>query len=263
MDDQLAPVIEKVLSIAIWIVGAIYFLESLDINITTLLAGISIGGLAIALAAQDTVKNFFGSIMIFVDKPFQIGDWINFDNVDGTVEEVGLRSTRIRTFANSVTTIPNGALADKVINNMGLRKYRRFKTEIGITYDTPPEKVDAFVIGIRAIIQAHPTTRKDYFEVHLNSFGASSINILLYCFFEAPNWTEELSGRHEIMYAIILLANDLGVEFAFPTQTIHLTKTKKSENDTDLKKTYDKINDYFESNRLRTKPDKIKPLGGA
>ena len=93
----------------------------------------------------------------------------NFDDVDGTVEEVGVRSTRIRTFANSVVYVPNGMLADKVVNNMGLRQYRRFKTELGVTYNTPPSKLDLFVKGVREIIKKHPTTRKDYFEVHLNS----------------------------------------------------------------------------------------------
>lgn len=269
MDDQLIPVAQKIVILVIWTLGLLYILESLDINITALLAGISIGGLAIALAAQDTVKNFFGSIMIFLDKPFQIGDWVNFDEGDGTVEEVGLRSTRIRTFANSVVYIPNGKLADKVINNMGLRKYRRFKTDIGITYDTDPRAIDAFIEGIRAVIMTHPTTRKDYFEVHLNSFGTSSINILLYCFFEAPDWTAELRGRHDIMFGIMILAKDLGVEFAFPTQTVHLesmpaqkTEPKFKPKEHNLNKSMKKINDYFKETESEARKDKFRPLGG-
>lgn len=269
MDDQLIPVLQKIVILIIWSLGILYILESLDINITALLAGISIGGLAIALAAQDTVKNFFGSIMIFLDKPFQVGDWVNFDEGDGTVEEVGLRSTRIRTFANSVVYVPNGKLADKVINNMGLRKYRRFKTDIGITYDTDPNAMDAFIEGIRAIIMTHPTTRKDYYEVHLNSFGASSINILLYCFFEAPDWTAELRGRHDIMFGIMLLAKDLGVEFAFPTQTLHvesmpakMTEPKFKPQDHNLNASLEKINNYFKETQAEARKDKFRPLGG-
>ncbi|MEL6123012.1 MAG: mechanosensitive ion channel family protein [Bacteroidota bacterium] len=222
LDDQLLPVLHKLASIVIWSIGIIAILDYLDVNVTALLAGISIGGLALALAAQDTVKNLFGSIMIFLDKPFQIGDWISFGGVDGTVEEVGVRSTRIRTFANSITYVPNGKLADSVVDNMGLRVYRRFKTDIGITYDTPPDRIDQFVEGIREIIRRHPQTRKDYFEVHLNSFGASSINILLYMFFEVPSWTEELRSKHQVLHAIIMLAHRLDVRFAFPTQTVHI-----------------------------------------
>lgn len=268
LDDQLLPVLSRIVSIIIWAIGILYILEFLDINVTALLAGISIGGLAIALAAQDTVKNFFGSIMIFLDRPFQIGDWIHFDDVDGTVEEVGVRSTRIRTFANSVVYVPNGMLADKVVNNMGLRQFRRFKTELGVTYNTAPKKIDLFVKGVQEIIKRHPTTRKDYFEVHLNSFGTSSINILLYCFFEAKDWTAELKGRHEIMYAILLLADEIGVSFAFPSQSIYIEPTAANDREeaTEMDKKLDnsllKIETYFR-NKLDTSSDsKIKPLGG-
>ncbi len=272
LDDQLLPVVEKLVIIIIWSFGIIYVLDYLDVNVTALLAGISIGGLALALAAQDTVKNFFGSIMIFLDRPFQIGDWIHFKDVDGTVEEVGIRSTRIRTFANSLTYVPNAILADSIVDNMGLRVYRRFKTEIGITYDTKPEIIENFVEGIREIIKMHPTTRKDYFEVHLNSFGDSSINILIYMFFQAPSWTDELSGKHEVLYAIIKLADQLGVRFAYPTQTLHIEEMPKpgsstvpkpqtsKESSENLKEVLNQIQNYFAKDR--ESGDKIKPIGG-
>jgi len=272
LDDQLLPVVEKLVVIFIWAFGIIYILDYLDVNVTALLAGISIGGLALALAAQDTVKNFFGSIMIFLDRPFQIGDWIHFNGVDGTVEEVGIRSTRIRTFANSLTYVPNALLANSVVDNMGLRVYRRFKTDIGITYDTKPEIIDQFVQGIREIIKMHPTTRKDYFEVHLNGFGTSSINILIYMFFQAPSWTDELRGKHEVLYAIIKLADKLGVRFAFPTQTLHIEEMpiagnsttprpqNQNESDTNLNAVLSEIKDYFEVDRGNE--EKFKPLGG-
>jgi MscS family membrane protein len=232
MDDQLLPVLQKISSFIIWTIGLAYVFSTLNVNITALLAGLSIGGLALALAAQDTVKNFFGSVMIFIDKPFQIGDWIHFDNVDGVVEEVGVRSTRIRTFANSLVYVPNAKLADATIDNMGLRTFRRYKTEIGVTYDTPPEVINVFVLGIKQIIKTHPTTKKDNFEVCLNSFGSSSLNILVYCFFEASAWSDELKARHQIIYAIIKLANDLGVRFAFPTQTLHIEEFPEKKSDT-------------------------------
>ena len=160
--------------------------------------------------------------MIFLDKPFQIGDRISFNGVDGMVEEVGFRSTRVRTFANSLVYVPNGKLADMVIDNYGLRKYRRFNPSIGITYDTPPALIKKFVEGLDQIIAKHPATRKDSWEVRFNSMSDSSLNILFYTFFDVPDWTSELKAREEILMAIVGLAEELGVRFAFPTSTIHV-----------------------------------------
>lgn len=222
LDDQLVPIVQGILQTVVLIGGVIQFLRILDVNVTALLAGLSIGAVAIGLAAKDTVANVFGSLMIFLDKPFQIGDWINYSGMDGTVEKVGIRATRVRTFANSLVYIPNGHLTNSTINNYGLRVYRRFKTTISITYDTPPLLIEKFVQGLRDIVLNHPDTRKDYYEIHLNDFGSSSLNILFYIFFSVPSWSDELKGRHEVMLAIIQLAKELGVRFAFPTSTLHI-----------------------------------------
>lgn len=222
LDDQLVPLVKKSLKVFVVIIGVLIILQNLNFNITALLAGISIGGLALALAAQDTVKNLFGSLMIFIDRPFQIGDWVNFNGVDGTVEEVGFRSTRVRTFANSLVSVPNGQVADTAIDNFGLRTYRRFKTSISLTYDTPPDLIDAYVKGLREIVKSHPLTRKDYYEIHMNNMGAHSLDILFYIFFEVPSWSDELKARHEVILQAIRLADELDVRFAFPTQTLHV-----------------------------------------
>jgi len=222
LDDQLIPLLRKTLKLFVVIIGILFILQNLEVDITILLASLSIGGLAFALAAQDTIKNFFGSIMIFVDRPFQIGDLIVSEGISGTVEEVGFRSTRIRTFHNSLISIPNGRLADKTIDNLGMRVYRRFKTNISVTYDTPPDMLEAFTEGLRQIAKQHPKTRKDYYEIHLNDMADSSLNILFYIFFKVPNWSEELKARHQIILAIINLADELGIRFAFPTETIHI-----------------------------------------
>jgi len=222
MDDQLVPLINTALK-AIVIVFAIFSaLKLLNFDPTALIAGISIGGLAIALAAQDTLKNLFGSMTIFFDKPFQVGDWINFSDVHGTVEEVGFRSTRVRTFENSLVYVPNGKLADMVLNNYGLRVYRRFNTKIALTYDTPPALIEAYVEGLKEMVRNHPKTRKDYFEIHLNELGSDSLQVLFYIFFEAPSWSVELQARHEVLLGAIELAKALGVRFAFPTTTLHI-----------------------------------------
>ena len=222
LDDQLVPLFRKTLKTFIVIVGGLFILENLDIPILPLLTGLSIGGLAFALAAQDTIKNFFGSLMIFIDKPFQIGDWITSGEIDGSVEEVGFRSTRIRTFRNSVVYVPNGKLADSTIDNHGLRKYRRFFTHIAVTYDTPAHLIEIFVDGLKEIVKNHPKTRKDYYEVHFNDLANSSLNVMFYIFFEVPSWSEELRARHEVLIEVVNLAENLGVNFAFPTQTLHI-----------------------------------------
>lgn len=222
LDDQLVPLARKILKTFVIAIGVLFILDNLHVNITGILAGLSIGGLAFALAAQDTIKNFFGSLMIFIDKPFQVGDWITSGDVDGTVEEVGFRSTRVRTFRNSVTSVPNGVLSDRMVDNHGLRAYRRFHTQLAITYDTPPALIELFVEGLREIVKNHPNTRKDYYEIYLNEMANSSLNVMFYIFFEASSWSDELKGRHEILLSIIAFANDMGVNFAFPTQTLHM-----------------------------------------
>lgn len=222
LDDQLVPLIRKSLRTFVVIVGALFILDNLNFNVTAFIAGLSIGGLAFALAAQDTIKNFFGSLMIFIDKPFQIGDWITSGEIDGTVEEVGFRSTRIRTFRNSVTSVPNGKLADWVVDNHGLRQYRRFYTRLALTYDTPPRLVSLFVEGLKRIVEDHPKTRKDFYEIHLNELGAHSLDIMFYIFFAVPTWSQELQARHEILLQVMELAESLEIRFAFPTQTLHM-----------------------------------------
>ena len=222
LDDQMVPLIRKTLKTFVIITGTLFVLQNLDVPILPLLTGLSIGGLAFALAAQDTIKNFFGSLMIFIDRPFQIGDWVTSGSVDGTVEEVGFRSSRIRTFRNSLLYIPNGKLADSTIDNHGMRKYRRFMTRIGVTYDTPTALMDTFVQGLRQIVLTHPQTNKENFHIYFNDLGSSSLEILFYIFFEVPTWGEELNARHEVLIEIMKLAEKLEVNFAFPTQTLHV-----------------------------------------
>ena len=222
LDDQLVPLLRKTLKTFVIIIGTLLILDNLHVPILPLLTGLSIGGLAFALAAQDTLKNFFGSVMIFVDKPFQVGDWITTSEVDGTVEEVGFRSSRIRTFRNSVIYIPNSKLADNSIDNHGLRKYRRFYTQITITYDTPPEMIEVFIKGLRQIVEDHPHTWKENYHVYFNEMASSSLNIMFYIFFQVPTWGDELQARHEILMSIVKLGKELGVNFAFPTQTLHI-----------------------------------------
>ena len=222
LDDQLVPLFRKIAKTFVVIIGGVYVLANLNVQLVPLLATLSIGGLAFALAAQDTIKNFFGSLMIFVDKPFQVGQWITASGIDGTVEEVGIRSTRIRTFSNSLIYVPNGKLADATIDNHGLRSYRRFSTDLAITYDTPPDIVEIFIKGLRKIVEEHPKTRKDTYHIYMNNLNSHSLDIKFYIFFTVPSWGQELEARHEVIMSILKLAHTLGVNFAFPTQTFHV-----------------------------------------
>jgi MscS family membrane protein len=222
LDDQLVPLVTKALKLFVVAVGAVFILQNLDVDVAGLLAGLGLGGLAFALAAKDTVANLFGSATIFADRPFQVGDWVVIGGAEGTVEQVGFRSTRIRTFYNSLVSIPNAKVGESLIDNYGARRYRRYKAHLDITYDTPTEKIQAFVEGVRAAVQANPHMRKDYYHVYFNDFGPASLKILVYVFFEVPTWADELRERHNFLLEIMRVAEELGVEFAFPTQTLHV-----------------------------------------
>ena len=223
-DDVLIPLIRKTIKVFIIAIGLVYAADSLKIQLMPLLASLGIGGVAFAFAAKDTVENFFGSVAVLIDRPFEVGDWIVIGEHEGTVEEVGFRSTRVRTFYNSQITVPNSNLVRAIVDNFGRREYRRWKTYIGVQYDTPPDKLVAFTEGIRELVRTHPYTRKDYFQVYMNRFGPSSLDILLYIFHAVPDWSTELRERERMFVDIVRLADQLGVQFAFPTQTVHLYK---------------------------------------
>ncbi len=222
LDDLLVPLIRRTLKVFITIFGVLFVGENLDMDVSGLLAGLGLGGLAFALAAKDTVANFFGSITILLDQPFRIGDWVVIGDAEGTVEDVGFRTTRIRTFYNSVICLPNSTIVNTQVDNLGMRVYRRCKCMISITYGTAPEKVEAFTEGVREIIRLHPYTRKDYFNVYFNAFAESSLDVLLYVFWKVPNWMTELREKQRLFVDIMRLAELLDVEFAFPTQTLHV-----------------------------------------
>ena len=222
LDDQLLPLIIRSMRIFVVVFGVLLILQSLGVNVVSVLAGLGLGGLAFALAARDTCANLFGSLMILLDRPFKTGDWICINDLDGTVEEIGFRSTRIRTFYDSLVTVPNSIVAGSNVDNYGQRKWRRILAKLGVTYDTSPEKLEAFVEGIKEIVRQHPQTRKDNFHVVFNAYQDSCLEVMLYCFLGVSSWSEELLEREKIYCAILVLAKKLGVSFAFPTQSVHL-----------------------------------------
>lgn len=228
-DDLLVPLFRKSAKVFVVAFGLAFLAETLELPVRSVIAGLGIGGLAIALAAQDAIKNFFGSLMIIFDRPFSVGDWVVIGDVEGTVIELGFRSTRIRTFYDSVITLPNSNLINAAVDNYGQRRYRRWSTRLTIDYATPPDRIDAFCEGIRELIRRHPDTRKDAFEVHLNGFGDSALEILLYTFFTSDGWSGELQQKHNLALDILRLAEHLDVDFAFPTQTLYLQRPSQQE----------------------------------
>jgi MscS family membrane protein len=220
LDDQLVPILNNFLKGLVLVFGLFKMLRLFGVDTTTLIAGATIGGLAFALASQDTVKNLIGTIMIFLDKPFHIDDWIEAGEVVGTVEQVGFRSTIVRAADTSIYQIPNSKLSEIVINNKGLRLFRRYNTNLGVRYDTPPILIEAFVKGIREIVIAHPETRSDSYNVEFSGFGDSALLIMINVYFKSLVWGVEQSSKHRLHMAIIKLAKELGVEFAFPSTTV-------------------------------------------
>lgn len=222
IDSQLIRLVLRLMTtfmaIAILVAGA----DQVGLPAYSVLAGLGVGGLAVALAAQQTLANLLGSIIIMVEKPFAIGHWIKVKDMEGIVEDVGFRSTRIRTFYDSLVTIPSSQMVSSTVDNMELREYRQVKTFLSLTYDTPVEKIKGFVEGILHILQNHPDTRKDNIQVVLNELGPHSLDILLNFFLKVPDRMAELTQRQGILFDILSLAESKGVRFALPTQTLHI-----------------------------------------
>ncbi|MCD6365617.1 MAG: mechanosensitive ion channel family protein [Planctomycetes bacterium] len=225
LDDQLVPLIRKTMRVFVVIVSALYIAKVIfHWNIGALMAGLGIGGLAFALAAKDTLANLFGSITIFVDRPFLMGERVRIKDNDGTIETVGFRSTRIRLLNGHLVTIPNSVVANEVIENIGRRPYLKRVLNVTVTYDTPPEKLQRGIEIIREMLDA----RKDSFDeknparVFFSDFNAESLNILVYYWFVPPDWWDYLQFNHDFNTELLRRFNEEGIEFAFPTQTIYV-----------------------------------------
>jgi len=220
---QLVRIVSRVLVVAF---GVIYLLQAVTGKpMNTLLAGLGIGGLAVALAAQDTLKNLFGSIMIMLDKPFVVGDWVIADGVEGTVEEIGFRSTRIRTFPGKLVAIPNERMAAINIENVQLKPYMRRWLDITITYDTPPAKVERAVQIIKDILAEREEVKsKNTPKVLFSDFNDASLNILVVYWFYKNDFWEYRAFNEEINFAIMRAFEREGIEFAFPTTTTYLAQ---------------------------------------
>ena len=222
LDDELLPIIRKTLKVFIALIAAVLILQNLGYSVTGLITGLGIGGLAVALAAQDLLSNVFGSFVIFTDRPFRMGDWIVAGDVEGVVEEVGFRSTKIRTFAKTLVTVPNKTIADLAIDNFSRMPKRRVKMTVGVTYETNADQMQQALAKIRELLRTHKGVDQNFFLVYFTEFGDSSLNILVYYFTVTTVWEEYLLAREEINLAIMRELEAMGLSIAFPTQTVYL-----------------------------------------
>ena len=226
LDDQIVPLLRKAAKTFLAILAFILVAQNLGYSVSGLIAGLGIGGLALAMAAKDTLANLFGSLMILIDRPFHHGDWITFPGGDGVVEEIGLRSTRIRTFAKTVVSVPNQALANATVENHSLMPKRRIKFTLGVTYDSTVDQVRNLVRNIEEYLRNNPDIDQEFMLVKFTEFNASSLDLFIYCFTASTDWTKHLSVKQDVNLRIMEMVEEMGMSIAFPTQTIHLVEAE-------------------------------------
>jgi MscS family membrane protein len=224
MDDQLIPFIVEIAKIITYIFALVIVMGNVfEVDITALAAGLGIGGIALAMASKESLENLLGSFTIFFDQPFTVGDTVTVGTVTGTVEKVGFRSTRIRTFDKSLVTVPNKKMIDAELDNLGMRPVRRVKFNIGLTYETAPEQIKAIVTDIQAMINQHPKTNQEG-KVRFQEFGSSSLDILVMYFVDSPKWNDLIDVKEDVNYKIMEIVKRHNSDFAFPSTTVYLQK---------------------------------------
>lgn len=224
MDDQIIPIIRKAAKFVIIAIGVLFFMQANGYPISGLLAGMGIGGIAVAYAAQDSISGIFASIVIFLDKPFMIDDFVQVAGITGTVEEIGLRSTRIRTVDKTLVTIPNKQIMDSNIDNFSKRPRRRTTTTIGVTYDTTPEQMKQLLTGLRKLLFDDENIDSDTIIVNFTGFGDSALNIDMKFFMLTSDYNEWLNMQENINLKIMDVVHGLELDFAFPSTTVYLQK---------------------------------------
>lgn len=222
LDDQLLPFLRKGLKIIIWCMAIIIGLNNAGYDVAALIAGLGIGGLALAMAAKDTVANIFGGFTILADKPFVINDRVQVDGYDGTVTDIGIRSTRIKTLAGRVVTIPNSTFADTPVENVSWEPSRKITLDLGMTYDTSPENMEQGLQILQEIADADEGIN-DGSIIFFSGFGDFSMNLkFIYYIKKASNIA---ATQNRVNLAILRQFNAAGLEFAFPTQTLYNINT--------------------------------------
>ncbi len=224
MDDNLVPFAKISLKVVVVILGVLVFLQNAGVNVVALLAGLSLGGVALALAAQDTFANLLGGITIFFDSPFKIGDHIKIGAVEGVVEEIGFRSTRIRSFNSSVITIPNSTVAKEIIDNWGVRQSRRIRFVLNLHYDTSVAAIDQFTDAIKYYLKNDKAVDPETVIVSFTTLASSSLDVLVQYYLSVKEYNDELAQVKNLNVEILNLAKKLSIDFAYPTSTVYLNQ---------------------------------------
>lgn len=220
LNEQLFLVIRKGIKAFLLIIAVLVTMQNLGVNVTAAIASLSIGGLAIGLAAQDTLANLFGAVAIFADKPFRVGDRIRLDAVDGTVETIGMRSTRVRNLDGHLVTIPNKTMGNATITNVTARPNIKTEMNLGITYDTPTEKVERASAILGEVYRSHPMTADVW--ISFNKFNDSALNLYVVHWWNGVEFKAYLAGMQQLNLEIKRRFEAEHIEFAYPTQTVHV-----------------------------------------
>jgi MscS family membrane protein len=229
LDKILFSFISKFIKIILVLIAITIIAQEWDYDINGLIAGLGLGGLAFALAAQDSLSNIFGGIVIVFDKPFSIGDWVKTPSVEGTVEELGFRSTKIRTFDQSLVTVPNSTLAKESINNRSKRGKRQITFNLRIAITTPREKIENCISRIKAMLKEHPGVHQETIFVSFDNFGEDSLMIFLYFFTKTTVWGEYLQVKEDINLKIMGILEEEGVTIALPSRKIIYDHPEKAK----------------------------------
>lgn len=233
IDKILIPFFSKTLRFTIVVLSISIVAQEWGYDVDGFIAGLGLGGLAFALAAKDTISNIFAGIVIVMDKPFSIGDWIKTPDVEGVVEDINFRSTKVRTFAQSLVTIPNSVLVHSAITNWAKMGKRRITFRLGVTYTTPKDKLERVIKRIRTMLEEHPDIHPQTIFVTLDQFNDSSMDIFLYYFTKTTVWGEFLLIKEDTLLKIIEIMEEEGVDFAFPSTSLYMEtplKIEKGEN---------------------------------
>lgn len=214
MEGLLVPLVSRAVKLFILALGLVFIAESLNLPITSLVAGVSLAGAAVAIAAKGTLENIFGTFTVILDKPFRVGDWVKIEGVEGSVEDISFRSTRVRTFNDSLVTIPNAVVMRAAVDNFGMRALRRYLDRVVLTPDTGPPAIETFCQAVRRRCAAHPAVDQASVQVHAHDFTYRGIEVRIAVLISAPDFPAELQVRHEVMLGVIESAKQVGVEFA-------------------------------------------------
>ncbi len=223
LSDSLSKFVLRIVYIIVWVTCISSVLSLWGINVTALFASLGLGGLAFALAAKDTAANLFGSIAILVDKSIKIGDWVKVNGIEGTVEDIGMRTTKIRTFYKSLVVVPNQIVANSNIENFSRRDTRRILMRLGLSYDTTNGQMEAIIKDIKALLKSHKGIAKnETLLVNFDNFGDSAKEIFVYTFTNTANWQEYLKIKEDIQYKINDIVTKYGSSFAFPSHSLYI-----------------------------------------